>query len=194
MQANVAASPPIDPEELTAALARAAAERLVAYPTADPTLWTCKSYHITITGRRLTDVECDCADAIFRGRICKHAVCVIFARKHGIRPVRPATYTCLGCSSTQVPDAESYCQACTLRPLTAPAVAAAEAIVAAHTSSKHDFLTLHDIHTGERLCDGCGISPVHEPFRYCTDCAKPAPFDASYELPTRFQAVRAGLR
>ena len=38
--------------ELLAALARAKAERLVAYPTRTPGLWECKDYHIRETGPR----------------------------------------------------------------------------------------------------------------------------------------------
>ena len=70
------------------AMARAQAEKLVAYPNQDGT-WTCKAYTIAITGRRCDDVACSCT-AGRNDTICKHAVCVVAARKWGVRPVRPA--------------------------------------------------------------------------------------------------------
>ena len=70
------------------AMARAQAEKLVAYPNQDGT-WTCKQYTVTITGRRCDDVACSC-QAGAHDIICKHAVCVVAARKWGVRPVRPA--------------------------------------------------------------------------------------------------------
>ena len=82
-------TPSAQARHLLSALARATAERLVAYRSLHtPGLWECKQYHIVETGPRPQDVACDCADATFRERVCKHAVCVVFARKHGIRPVR----------------------------------------------------------------------------------------------------------
>ena len=70
------------------AMARAQAEKLVAYPNQDGT-WTCKAYTIAITGRRCDDVACSCT-AGRNDTICKHAVCVVAARKWGVRPVRPS--------------------------------------------------------------------------------------------------------
>ena len=70
------------------AMARAQAEKLVAYPNQDGT-WACKSYTVTVTGRRCDDVACDCT-AGRNDTICKHAVCVVAARKWGVRPLRPA--------------------------------------------------------------------------------------------------------
>ena len=71
------------------AMDRATSERLVAYPNADGTAWTCKSYTVAVTGRRCDDVACSCP----AGRndvICKHAVCVVAARKWHVRPVKPS--------------------------------------------------------------------------------------------------------
>ena len=66
---------------------RAVAEKLVAFPNADGT-WTCKSYTVTITdAARLTAMTCDCQGG---GHVaCKHRAVVAFARKHGVRPIRP---------------------------------------------------------------------------------------------------------
>ena len=71
------------------AMSRATSERLVAYPNQDSTAWTCKSYTIVVTGRRCDDVACSCP-AGQQDRICKHAVCVVAARKWGVRPVKPS--------------------------------------------------------------------------------------------------------
>lgn len=69
------------------ALARAGKERLIASPH-DDTTWFCKQYPITITGPNPEDVSCSCAGGI--ATVCKHAACVIFCRRHGVRPVGPA--------------------------------------------------------------------------------------------------------
>jgi len=86
----VAQTPAISPVSgaLARAFDRAKAERLIAFPNADGT-WSCKSYTLTVDNpQRLAAVTCNCP-AGRAGRICKHASCVIFARKHGLRPVRP---------------------------------------------------------------------------------------------------------
>lgn len=113
------ATPTRDPAAaLLAALARAKAEKLVAYPNPDGT-WSCRDHTIRVTGPRAQDVACDCADATYRHRVCKHAVCVVFARKHHVRPVRPVTpvpaapvRSCRGCGRSPVTDGLLYCGDC----------------------------------------------------------------------------------
>lgn len=82
-------SKPVSPQcaALARAFERARAERLVCYP-AGQGAWECKSYTILETGPRSQDVICSCV-AGQRGLTCKHAVCVIFCRKHGVRPIKP---------------------------------------------------------------------------------------------------------
>lgn len=71
------------------AMDRAKAEKLVAFPNGDG-IWTCKTYTITETGRRFDDVACSCPAGL-KDTICKHSVCVIAARKWGVKPIRPVT-------------------------------------------------------------------------------------------------------
>ena len=80
---------------LRRAFRRAVEEGLSAYPQPDGR-WICKHYHLMLTGPRPEDVACDCADAIFRERICKHAACVVFYRVYGLVPCPPL-------AATQVP-------------------------------------------------------------------------------------------
>ena len=94
----------VDTATLERALARAAAERLVAYPTCDSGVWKCKDYQVVLTGPGLLDVQCDCGDCVYRERLCKHSVCVVFARKYGLRPVRPAVTV----EGTDLPHHEHY--------------------------------------------------------------------------------------
>jgi hypothetical protein len=72
---------------LSRAFERAKAERLLTFRNEDGT-WSCKSYTLTVTGERPQDVACSCP-AGTRGLICKHAVLVMFCRKHHVRPIRP---------------------------------------------------------------------------------------------------------
>jgi hypothetical protein len=111
--------------ELLASLARAKAERLVAYPSGDGT-WSCRDYQIVETGPRPQDVRCDCADAVFRERLCKHSAVVVFARKYGLRPIRPQlqpepayepaekalTRSCRKCQINPVHAPFLYCPTC----------------------------------------------------------------------------------
>jgi hypothetical protein len=77
---------------LARAYRRAVAERLAAYPEA-PRRWACKHYTIEITGPTPLELSCDCADAVFRERLCKHAACVAFYRVYGLVPCAPAAAT-----------------------------------------------------------------------------------------------------
>lgn len=77
---------------LRRAYKRAVAEGLMAYPQADGR-WTCKHYHLVLTGPEPEDVACDCADAIFRERICKHAACLVFYRVYGVIACPPIATT-----------------------------------------------------------------------------------------------------
>jgi|GEM_PF-2693130 hypothetical protein len=80
------------PANLARAYRRAVSEGLVAYPAASRR-WTCKDYTIEIIGPTPLDVSCDCADAVFRERLCKHAACVVFYRLYGLVPCAPAAAT-----------------------------------------------------------------------------------------------------
>lgn len=82
-----AQAPASKADTLARAFDRAKAERLVAFRNADGT-WSCKDYTLTVTGDRPQDVSCSCP-AGARGLTCKHAVCVMFCRKHHVLPVRP---------------------------------------------------------------------------------------------------------
>jgi hypothetical protein len=79
-------------ENLARAYRRAVSEGLVAYPEARRR-WACKDYTIEVTGPTPLDLSCDCADAVFRERICKHAACVAFYRLYGLVPCGPAAAT-----------------------------------------------------------------------------------------------------
>jgi len=50
--------------------------------------WKLRPYEITITGAGIKDVRCNCAAGL-NGRLCKHAVCAMFARKHGVYACKP---------------------------------------------------------------------------------------------------------
>lgn len=76
-------------QSLARAFRRALDEGLFAYPLQDGR-WRCKDYDIVITGAGPLDVECECADAVFRERVCKHAICVVFCRLYGLIPASPA--------------------------------------------------------------------------------------------------------
>jgi len=67
---------------------RAVSESLIAQP-ATPSRWHCKGYSIDVTGPTALDLVCDCPDAVFRERMCKHAICVAFCRLYGLVPVPP---------------------------------------------------------------------------------------------------------
>jgi hypothetical protein len=71
-----------------AALGRAAAEKLVAFPDADRTAWSCKGYTVSVTGPKWFDLTCTCKGR--RHVACKHRAAVAFAIRHGLRPIRPA--------------------------------------------------------------------------------------------------------
>ena len=43
---------------------------------------------VDLQGPRAAEVQCNCI-AGTKGQICKHGVCVVFCRKHGLRPFRP---------------------------------------------------------------------------------------------------------
>lgn len=72
---------------LARAMDRAKAEKLIAFPNADGT-WSCKTYTLTITGPKVTQVACNCI-AGQSGQVCKHSICVMMARKYHVRPIRP---------------------------------------------------------------------------------------------------------
>ncbi len=97
-------SKPVSPQcaALARAFERAKGEHLVCFPTATPGTWECKTYTLTERGPRPQDVTCTCV-AGQRGLVCKHAVCVIFARKHGVRPLRPAPAPFVPVPSTFTP-------------------------------------------------------------------------------------------
>jgi hypothetical protein len=73
---------------LERAFRRALAENLMAYPLTDGR-WQCKSYALNVKGPAPLDVECECADAVYRERLCKHAACVVFCRLYGFVPCPP---------------------------------------------------------------------------------------------------------
>lgn len=82
---------------LERAFRRALAENLMAYPLTDGR-WQCKSYALNVKGPAPLDVECECADAVYRERLCKHAACVVFCRLYGFVPCPPLGHegkTCL---------------------------------------------------------------------------------------------------
>jgi hypothetical protein len=89
MYQTVTPMPGASPENLARAYRKAVAERLVAFPEARRR-WACKHYTIEVTGPGPLDVACDCADSVFRERICKHAACVVFCRLYGLVPCPPA--------------------------------------------------------------------------------------------------------
>ena len=75
---------------------RAKAEKIVVYRV-NPLLlgvasvadgWKFRPYSITITGNGIKDVRCNCAAGL-NGRLCKHAVAAMFARKHGVYACKP---------------------------------------------------------------------------------------------------------
>jgi hypothetical protein len=77
-----------DKANVERAFRRALAENLMAYPLTDGR-WQCKSYALNIKGPAPLDVECECADAVYRERLCKHAACVVFCRLYGFVPCPP---------------------------------------------------------------------------------------------------------
>jgi hypothetical protein len=77
------------PENLARAYRKAVAERLIAFPETRRR-WACRRYTIEVTGPNPLDVECDCPDAVYRERICKHAAFVVFCRLYGLVPCPPA--------------------------------------------------------------------------------------------------------
>jgi hypothetical protein len=81
---------PVSPQcaALARAFERARSERLVCFP-AGAGVWECKTYTLVETGPMPQDVACDCI-AGQRGLVCKHSVCVVFCRKHHVRPIRPS--------------------------------------------------------------------------------------------------------
>jgi len=76
---------------LARAFQRALDEQLLAYPQQNGR-WACKHYTIDVTGPMPLDVICDCPDAVFRERLCKHAVTVVFCRLYGLVPLSPSAY------------------------------------------------------------------------------------------------------
>lgn len=74
---------------LERAFRRALAEGLVAYPQTAGR-WMCKTYALHVKGPSPLAVECECADAVYRDRLCKHAACVVFCRLYGFIPCPPA--------------------------------------------------------------------------------------------------------
>lgn len=86
--AEMTPSAPTQPSQhpLLAAAARARAESLSARRTS-PTTWACKGYILTETGPRPQDIRCDCP-AGSHGRVCKHSVLPIWARKYGVNFVQ----------------------------------------------------------------------------------------------------------
>ncbi|HXT34398.1 MAG TPA: hypothetical protein VN837_02365 [Chloroflexota bacterium] len=78
-----------DRANLERAFRRAVAENLVAYPLPDGR-WLCKTYALNVKGPAPLEVDCECADAIYRERLCKHAACVAFCRLYGFVPCPPA--------------------------------------------------------------------------------------------------------
>ena len=54
-----------------------------------PSHWLCMGYSIDVTGPASLDLACDCPDAVFRARICTHAIGVAFCRLYGLLPVPP---------------------------------------------------------------------------------------------------------
>jgi hypothetical protein len=91
---------------LARAFSRAVAEKIVVTHTTDARVlavasvaggaWADKPYHITLTGERPQDVNCDCP-AGRNGRTCKHIAAGIFSRKYHVTAVRPAPATCPTC-------------------------------------------------------------------------------------------------
>ena len=75
---------------LARAFARALDEGLMALPLPDGR-WLCKGYVLNATGPQPWQVECECADAVYRERICKHAAPVVFCRLYGLLPCPEAT-------------------------------------------------------------------------------------------------------
>ncbi len=81
------------------AINRATAEHIVVYRVS-PTLlgvasvvdgqWTRKPYTVTITGQRPQDARCDCL-AGQRGQTCKHLAAAVYARKHHVYALAPAS-------------------------------------------------------------------------------------------------------
>lgn len=67
---------------------RAVSESQIAQ-SLTPSHWLCRGYSIDVTGPASLDLACDCPDAVFRERICKHAICVAFCRLYGLVPVPP---------------------------------------------------------------------------------------------------------
>lgn len=67
---------------------RAVLESLIARPLT-VSRWLCRDYSIDVTGPAALDLACDCPDAVYRERICKHAICVAFCRLYGLVPVPP---------------------------------------------------------------------------------------------------------
>jgi hypothetical protein len=100
---------PSPQDDLFAAFQRAVAERLHAEPTDDPGVWECSGYTIAETGPRPLDVLCCCPDSRYRGRLCKHAVAVVAARRRGqIRRER----WCLQCDLNPVVEGFLRCLHC----------------------------------------------------------------------------------
>ena len=77
-----------DKANVERAFRRALAENLVAYPLSDGR-WLCKTYALNVKGPAPLDVDCECADAVYRERLCKHAACVVFCRLYGFIPCPP---------------------------------------------------------------------------------------------------------
>lgn len=128
MATSLAPPEPPDPQAgLLAAFQRAVAEKLTCGPTEIAGVWTCSGYTIVETGPRPLDVVCCCPDARFRGRLCKHAVSMIAARRRIARPLatpapapslRPPAIErwCLQCGLNPVVDCLPHCRDCDARP------------------------------------------------------------------------------
>ena len=109
--ATAAVSRPLAATYLAAA-ARARAEGLEARRL-DSGAWAVKSYTVSPTGPRPTEVACSC-DAGRHGTICKHLPPVIYGRRHGLSFVRclAPVATCANCGEASALERDGWCAAC----------------------------------------------------------------------------------